>query len=164
MDAQEFKSIFLPYNKALFHLAFSFTRNAVDAEDIVQELYLKLWLKRKSIPENKRNYQYIATILRNIYLDSQRSPKPTITSVDKANDVSDKDTPEGMLIEKDNSIMLRNAISMLSDKEKEVIRMHVEQELKYGEISDITGLTLGNIRVIVTRAKRKLISKLTNQH
>lgn len=140
------------------------TGNASDAEDLVQELYLKLWLKRESILENKRNFHYISAILRNIYLDSERNPKPIITSVDKANDLPGQDTPVDVLIQKDNSKRLSNAINTLSEKEKNVIRMHIEQDFEYGEISDITGLSIGNIRVIVTRAKRKLISKLTNQH
>ena len=43
MDAQEFKARFLPLHPALYRAAYALLQNAEDAEDIVQEAYLKLW-------------------------------------------------------------------------------------------------------------------------
>ena len=48
MDAAEFKQQFLPYHRKLYRTAFRLTENPQEAEDMVQEAYLKLWNKRDS--------------------------------------------------------------------------------------------------------------------
>ena len=47
MDAESFKNEFLPYHRKLYSVAYRLLENAVDAEDLVQEAYLKLWDKRE---------------------------------------------------------------------------------------------------------------------
>lgn len=46
MDAESFKNEFLPYHRKLYSVAYRLLENAADAEDLVQEAYLKLWDKR----------------------------------------------------------------------------------------------------------------------
>ena len=47
MDAESFKKEFLPYHRKLYCIAYRLLENAADAEDLVQEAYLKLWDKRE---------------------------------------------------------------------------------------------------------------------
>ena len=49
MDTAEFKQQFLPYHRKLYRVAFRLTGNPQDAEDMVQEAYLKLWNKRDEL-------------------------------------------------------------------------------------------------------------------
>ncbi len=50
MDAESFKKEFLPYHRKLYCIAYRLLENAADAEDLVQEAYLKLWDKREGWP------------------------------------------------------------------------------------------------------------------
>ena len=50
MDAESFKKEFLPYHRKLYCIAYRLLENAADAEDLVQEAYLKLWDKREGLP------------------------------------------------------------------------------------------------------------------
>lgn len=47
MDAESFKNEFLPYHRKLYCVAYRLLENAADAEDLVQEAYLKLWISEK---------------------------------------------------------------------------------------------------------------------
>ena len=49
MDAESFKKEFLPYHRKLYCIAYRLLENAADAEDLVQEAYLKLWDKRECL-------------------------------------------------------------------------------------------------------------------
>lgn len=49
MDAESFKKEFLPYHRKLYCIAYRLLENAADAEDLVQEAYLKLWDKREGL-------------------------------------------------------------------------------------------------------------------
>ena len=51
MDTAEFKQQFLPYHRKLYRVAFRLTGNPQDAEDMVQEAYLKLWNKRDELAD-----------------------------------------------------------------------------------------------------------------
>ena len=49
MDTESFKREFLPYHRKLYSVAYRLLENAADAEDLVQEAYLKLWDKREGL-------------------------------------------------------------------------------------------------------------------
>ena len=49
MDAREFKQRFMPHYKLLYRVAYYLTGNALDAEDLLQDMYLKLWQKRDDL-------------------------------------------------------------------------------------------------------------------
>lgn len=82
MDAREFKQRFMPYYKLLYRVAYHLTGNVQDAEDLLQDLYLKLWQKRDSLPgleidgqrerQGKSNEVYLVTTMRNLFVDQRR--------------------------------------------------------------------------------------------
>ena len=51
MDAREFKQRFMPHHRLLYRVAYHLTGNAQDAEDLLQDMYLKLWQKRDDLPD-----------------------------------------------------------------------------------------------------------------
>ena len=57
MDANDFKRKFLPYHRKLYRAAFHLMGNAQDAEDMVQEAYLKLWKRRDELPTDIANLE-----------------------------------------------------------------------------------------------------------
>ena len=50
MDAREFKQRYMPHHQVLYRVAYHLTGNEQDAEDLLQDLYLKLWQKRDNLP------------------------------------------------------------------------------------------------------------------
>ena len=51
MDAREFKQRYMPHHQVLYRVAYHLTGNEQDAEDLLQDLYLKLWQKRDDLPD-----------------------------------------------------------------------------------------------------------------
>ena len=62
MDTAEFKQQFLPYHRKLYRVAFRLTGNPQDAEDMVQEAYLKLWNKRDELADVLNTEAYCVTL------------------------------------------------------------------------------------------------------
>ena len=70
MTHQEFKSRFLPYYKKLYRLAFRYLGNECDAEDMVQNAYLKLWEKQEFLDGLDSDEAYACAV---------RRPRPTMS-------------------------------------------------------------------------------------
>ena len=157
MNAQEFKQRFMPFHKLLYRVAFHLTGNVQDAEDLLQDTYLKLWQKRDDIREEAVNQAYLVTLMRNLLRDQQR-----LKHIDSSAELKDELSPpderslEGQIAAKDEASQLESLISQLPKRDEEIIRMHLMGERTYDEIEQDTGLSQGNIRIIVMRTKQKL--------
>lgn len=157
MNAQEFKQRFMPFHRLLYRVAFHLTGNVQDAEDLLQDTYLKLWQKRNDLRDEAITQAYLVTLMRNLLRDQQR-----LKHIDSSAELKDELSPpderslEGQIAAKDEASQLESLISQLPNRDKEIIRMHLMEERSYEEIEQDTGLSQGNIRIIVMRTKQKL--------
>ena len=157
MNAQEFKQRFMPFHKLLYRVAFHLTGNVQDAEDLLQDTYLKFWQKRDDIRAEAVNQAYLVTLMRNLLRDQQRL-KHIDSSAELRNELSppDERSLEGQIAARDEASQMKSLINQLPKRDKEIIRMHLMEERTYDEIEQDTGLSQGNIRIIVMRTKQKL--------
>ena len=72
MDAREFKQRFMPHYKLLYRVAYYLMGNAQDAEDLLQDMYLKLWQKRDDLKEEADTQAYLVTMMKNLFVDQRR--------------------------------------------------------------------------------------------
>ena len=158
MDASDFKKKFLPYHRKLYRSAFQLLGNAQDAEDMVQEAYLKLWQRRNELPPDITNLEaYCVTLIKHLCYDKRR-----ISQLDE-----DERTPEELIITeksnvahevelKDEANQVMKLIGQLPEQQKQIMQMRDVEELPYEEIEKATGLTSVNIRVLLSRARKKI--------
>ncbi len=73
MNAECFKQQFLPYHEKLYRIAFRLLGNREDAEDMLQEAYLKLWNKREGLASISNTEAYAVGVLKNVCFDFLRS-------------------------------------------------------------------------------------------
>ena len=157
MNAQEFKQRFMPFHRLLYRVAFHLTGNVQDAEDLLQDTYLKLWQKRNELRDEAVTQAYLVTLMRNLLRDQQR-----LKRIDSSTELKDELSPpdehslEGQIAAKDEASKMESLISQLPERDERIIRMHLVEERSYEEIEQDTGLTQGNIRIIVMRTKQKL--------
>lgn len=157
MDASQFKQQFLPFHPKLYQVAFLLMGNVPDAEDMVQEAYLKLWKKRDELPDILNAEAYCVTLVKNLCYDSLRQ-----TRLD-----ADSDRPEVMNVradcdmaremeQKDVASRVRQLINRLPELQRRVMMMRDVNECSFEEIGQATGLTNVNIRVLLSRARKKI--------
>ena len=158
MDASDFKQKFLPYHRKLYRSAFHLLGNAQDAEDMVQEAYLKLWQRRNELPPDITNLEaYCVTLVKHLCYDKRR-----ISQLDE-----DERTPEELIITeksnvahevelKDEANQVMKLIGQLPDQQKQIMQMRDVEDWSYEEIEKVTGLTSINIRVLLSRARKKI--------
>ena len=163
MDAREFKQRFLPHHRLLYRVAYQLTGNAQDAEDLLQDLYLKLWQKRDDLPDAAMKEAYLATMIRNLFIDQRR-----LKHVDASAELKNEDGPpderslDRQIDARDEVRQMEGLISELSERDAKIIQMHLVDDCSYEEIERDTGLSQGNIRIIVMRTKKKLKQQFQN--
>ncbi len=158
MDANDFKRKFLPYHRRLYRAASQLMGNAQDAEDMVQEAYLRLWKRRDELPSDIRNTEaYCVTLVKNICYDALR-----LSHLDE-----EDRPPEELNIATDNDIVkemerkdeirhIMTLISQLPAQQKQVMLMRDVDDRPFEEIEQTTGLSAVNIRVLLSRARKKI--------
>ena len=162
MNAQEFKKRFMPFHRLLYRVAFHLTGNVQDAEDLLQDTYLKLWQKRNDLRDEAVTQAYLVTLMRNLLRDQQR-----LKRIDSSAELKDELSPpderslEGQIAANDEARKMESLISQLPERDERIIRMHLVEERSYEEIEQDTGLSQGNIRIIVMRTKQKLKQQFT---
>ncbi|HMM03096.1 MAG: RNA polymerase sigma factor [Dysgonomonas sp.] len=155
MDAETFKKVFLPYHQKLYRIAYRIVQDAANAEDIVQETFIKLWNKRGDMQDIENTEAFSIIILRNTCLDHLRKTK---------NDYHtnyDTDIPETASLVKqieiqDEAERVKKLINKLPEQQRQVMIMKHWDGYSDEEIEQITGISPGNIRVILSRARKTI--------
>lgn len=155
MDVEIFKKEFLPCHQQLYRIAYRLLEDESNAEDMVQETYIKLWNKREELEsvDNKRSFAFV--IIRNLCLDylrkvkdrlpiSNDTPIPETESLSKT--IEDRDTVE----------CIKKLIERLPEQQRLVMKFKHWDDYSDEEIEKITGLSAINIRVTLSRARKTI--------
>ena len=156
MDAREFKQRFMPHHKLLYRVAYQLTANAQDAEDLLQDMYLKLWQKRDELPQEALKQAYLVTMMRHLFLDQRRLKHLDTSELKEEASPPDERSLDHQIDSQDEARQMEGLISQLPERDGRIIRMHLVEERSYEEIEQDTGLSQSNIRIIVMRTRQKL--------
>lgn len=159
MDADEFKRRFLPCHAKLYRTACMLTGNAQDAEDMVQEAYMRLWDKRNELTHVESAEAYGVTLVKHLCLDWLRKNSrqaATCMPEDVALAAEDNDSPGIRTEAHDEADCLRRLISRLPANQRQVMWLRDVNECSYDEIAQATGLSDVNIRVLLSRARKMI--------
>jgi len=151
------------YAGTLYRVAYSVLRNAADAEDAVQETYLRVLRHRNSLGEIRDPRVWMVRIVWNVVLDRKRRAK-TRPETDDVADLARMLPASGLTAEErvasaqHHEHVLR-AVAQLPEKEQRVLILSAFEELSSVEIAQILGTTESTIRSRLFRA-RNLLSNL----
>lgn len=155
MDAETFKKEFLPYHQKLYRIAYRIVQDTASAEDMVQDTFVKLWNKREDMSNIDNTEAFAIITLRNTCLDFLRKTKKeylTEYNIDIPEDISLAKQIEL----KDDTHQVRGLINKLPQQQRQVMMMKHWDGYSDEEIEQATGLSAGNIRVILSRARKTI--------
>lgn len=157
MDAEEFKLRFLPLHTQLYRTAFRLMGNAMDAEDMVQEAYLKLWERCNDLGHVANMEAYCTSLIRHICIDAFRRKRPEEDSPPPEEfPLTDNEDAATALERQDEAKQLTSLINRLPEGQRTVMTLHDVEGCSYEEIEEATGFTAVNIRVMLSRARKKI--------
>lgn len=155
MSGKEFTQAYLPLRDRMYRVALYILESEQDAEDAVQDLYIKLW-NGSDILDNVRNPEaYCITMVRNLCLDRLRRKENKLVR-DMDRDIADDRETADSIIRKEELGRVLKAMESLSEKQRKVLKMRVFDEMSYNDISNETGMSHLTIRVMISQARKKI--------
>jgi len=158
-DQQAYKELFTALYSYLFRFAKTLVKSKESAEEIVSDVFIKVWERRKELEkiENLKVYLYVTT--RNIaynYLDKQRR-NPT-NSIDdfEAEFTSIYFDPEQLLITADMLAFIQKAIDQLPPKCRMIFKLAKEDGLKYKEVAEVLNISVKTVENQLAIALQKI--------
>jgi len=159
LPASPFEKAVLPHLNAAYNLARWLTRNDHDAEDVVQDAYLRA-LRFFGGFRGDDGRAWLLAIVRNTCYDFLRSHRPQ--ELTEAFDeevhttVDDSPSPEVVLMRRADQARVRRALEMLPLPLREVIILRELEGLSYKEIADAAGIKMGTVMSRLARARARL--------
>jgi len=168
-DFRKFQSMVSETKRRAYTMAFQLTRNASDAEDLMQETFVKAWKGYESYVPGRPFLNWLLRIMQRAYLDSLRRENPirkaeSLNSLVSPSDgevqelpIPDlKPNPEQTLIGDEFRAELQSALAELPEVYRTAIVMCDLEELSYAEIADFQRTTIGTVRSRIHRGRRLL--------
>jgi len=159
-----FETTVLPHLNSAYNLARWLTRNEHDAEDIVQEAFLRALRSFDTFILGRDPRAWLLAIVRNSCRTWRRQNRSREAAVPVDDDshvaVGAWSDPEAVLIKNANSQLLRSALEELPFEYREVLILRELEELSYKEIAQIVEIPIGTVMSRLSRARKELYDRL----
>lgn len=138
-------------------------RNREEAEDVVQEIFYRLWSKKNMLDELESIRAFALKMTKNLCLDKIKGRKRVIGEIEKMNLRSDQSNPHEQAEAGNLIAVVQKIISALPEQQQLVIHLRNIEELSLDEISTVTEMSVNHVRVTLSRA-RKNINEIYQQY
>jgi RNA polymerase sigma factor (sigma-70 family) len=164
MTRLEFNNHVLQLSRRLYLVAFRFLKSREEAEDAVQEVFIRLWNKKEKLDEYNSIEALATTTIKNYCIDQLRKIR-TIAIEETVSRVAYQQgpSPDEQLEQVETALILHDVIAGLPELYKEIIMKREIEGLSYEEIALITNQNINTLRVNLSRA-RKMIREEYNKH
>ncbi len=164
MTTDTFEKEILPLKHPIFRFALFMLKNNDDAQDVTQEVLIKIWEKREELDQVRNRRAWAITITRNKCLDLIKSRKEGVFSLDENMDAATSSTPYELLQVSDETDWVKNLLEKLPILQKEVFYLRHFEGDTYKEIGESLNLDENKVKVYLHRARTFIKKSLEEKH
>ncbi|KQC02742.1 RNA polymerase sigma factor [Pedobacter sp. Hv1] len=160
---QDFVSTIEANKGIIFKICNSYCRNAIDREDLAQEIIFQLWKSWERFDETYKLSTWMYRIALNVAISFYRNEKkttPTISMGDHLIELSDENLEDGL---EANLNALQQFINELKPLDRALMILYLEEK-PHKEMADIIGISTTNVATKIGRIKEQLKQKFNNQN
>jgi RNA polymerase sigma factor (sigma-70 family) len=152
-----------PFKDKLYRYALKILRDSLDAEDVIQELLIKVWQRKEQFDQIENKEAWCMTVTRNLSIDKIRARKQSSQDISEYHFIADHGaTPDVQTEDKESLKIVMDVLNSLPENQKEIIHLRDIEGYTYKEISELIGLSEDQVKVNLFRARQKLKEKLKN--
>lgn len=171
-EVSAFREIVERYQKKIYYLAYDLTGNHHSAEDLSQEVFIKVFRSLKNFRGDAKFSSWLYRITVNTWISQYR--KKSSTALKLWDDFSDSENKPDFYVPADNhhnpeqfaeasliQQQIEKALAKLSPRERSIFVMRHYNDLKQKDIADILGITVGTVKSTLFRAIKRLQNELS---
>jgi RNA polymerase sigma-70 factor (ECF subfamily) len=149
-DRDAFEMVIRATSRNLFAIAYGVLQNREEAEDVVQDTFVKAWKSRWRVRDSAKLPAWLSTIARNRARDlaRKRRPEPLPETIESNEVVEFEGAGTGAALDGE----VRSALAQLPELHRAAVTLRYLEDLDYGTIEQTLGLTNGALRGILGRA------------
>jgi RNA polymerase sigma-70 factor (ECF subfamily) len=155
---EEAIALLLPaFRRKVFGLAYSFLRDREAAEDVTQEVFIKVWRALPGFDARASLSTWIYTIARNTSLSALRARRPqsSLSDPEVAEAVEEIDPVPSADVLAERSAILR-LVDQLPEKQRQVIMLFYMEEQSHEEVATMLAMPVGTVKTLLHRARARL--------
>lgn len=156
-DERSMTELFLNYKDYVMRSAFIMLRSKDEAEDVTENVFFKIFTNLRSFDMERDFHPWLSRIIRNECYSYLKKHRRLVNNSDSwLESINSEDThPETIKL-------VQSILEQLSQKEREIIQLRFYQELTFEEIAKVLSTTVGNVKVRIHRAIKKLKEMMPN--
>jgi RNA polymerase sigma-70 factor (ECF subfamily) len=164
MSLDLFTQRILPMKDKLFRFAFRLLQNVQEAEDVVQDVMVRVWSKKEEWALWQSIEGYCMTAIRNSCLDRIRKKKLLSVQEERAAHISstDKDPYENMM-NKEILTRIRKCVDALPENQQQVVHLREMEGFSYNEIADLLNMSLEQVKINLFRGRNAIKKSITKE-
>lgn len=164
-NSQAFEILFLRYREPILQLYLQRTSgNADDADDLVQETFIKVYLNIHRYDAQYAFGQWVYAIAKNTFIDYIRKKHDEVSELDESKSAqSPLPTPEESIINSQQRAEIYRSVNQLSPRYQKLVELRFLKEYSYEEIASELNLPLGTVKTQIHRAREILCKFLKLQ-
>jgi RNA polymerase sigma-70 factor (ECF subfamily) len=161
-DRDAFGVLVERYQDRLFAAMLGLVGSPDEAEEAAQDAFVRAFLKLHTFHQNSQFFTWLYRIAFNSALSRQRRRRPTV-GFDAGGDgpaipepVDPREGPEAGLARADHAVLVRHALSLLTEDHRAILVLREMQECSYEQIAEVLQMPIGTVRSRIARARVKL--------
>jgi RNA polymerase sigma-70 factor (ECF subfamily) len=165
-----FEQIIVLYQKRIFKMAYGYLKNTEDAKEVVQETFMKLYRSIGSYQQGSRFSSWLYRIAANLCVDHYRKNKlraeregDTDSLVGDHYQVAETEDPETHMTNETMKGQIHDAVALLSKQEQKVFMLKHFSHMKYQEIAEVMGISVGTVKSTHHRAVANIRKRVVAQ-
>jgi RNA polymerase sigma-70 factor (ECF subfamily) len=166
-DVKSFEEIVNRYKTMVYALSFRVLKNNEEAEEIAQDVFIKIYQSLKSFNMKSKLSTWIYRITYNTSINKVKSKKRRIetTEIDRYTEFNNSSLPDAHheLSAKEKQKIINGSILKLPETDRIIITLYYYEELPIKEIAEITELSTQNIKIKLYRSRKRLFEDLKDK-
>lgn len=161
-DQDAFDSLFRLYSPRVYRFSLGYLKSKVEAEEIVQDTFLKIWQSRSTLDPLQSFSGFLFTIAHNLILNRIRKLRRQAAMQDRlmAHVDASANTTEDSVMLRDLEQMRQNVLTELPLKRKMIFQLIREEELTYQQVADKLNISIKTVEAQMTEALKHFRKKL----
>lgn len=159
------KKIYQFYGNKIFHFINSYTRNREISEELVQDIFIKLWNYREKLETSKSIKSFIYAIAKNHVIDFIRKPDVKIFSIDSVHEqrLTEGNMGEESLIFAEEEKIIFEAMASLSPRKRQIFELNRIENLTYKQIAERLGISVSAVEKSISSALKDIKNHISKK-